>query len=150
MAKKPFATTYIDKQTARADAVLPAAGAWDAAPTELFIGGASKVTLTFFYTRGGAAGAFDFELEVADTNAAARWYNSALYEPGVLAAGVDTASGIQREYITYTATGAGDELFVYGPVSLGGAIEWLRVPCRESGNAGAPGDLRVDISLDWD
>jgi len=146
----PFTPTYIDKQIARAAAILPAAGAWDAAPVELFVGGASKVTLSFSYTRGGAGGAFDFAVFVADTNPAVRWYQTGLYDAGAMVAGTDIGSAIQREYITYTATGAGAELFVHGAIEFGGAVEWLRIPCRESGNAGAPGTLRIDISLSWE
>jgi len=146
----PFTPTYIDKQIARAAAILPAAGAWDAAPVELFVGGASKVTLFFSYTTNAAGGAFDFAVFVADMNPAARWYQTGLYDAGAMVAGTDIGSAIQREYITYTATGADPERFVHGAIELGGAVEWLRIPCRESGNVGKPGNLRIDISLSWE
>jgi len=147
---KPFTPTYIDKQVARAAAALPAAGAWDAAPTAIFVGGADRLTLNFQYTRGGAAGAFDFEVLVSSLNPVVSWQQLTLYANGALAAGVDTQSRVQREYITYQATGAGAEGFVYGSIDLGGSTEWIMVAARESGNVGAPGALQIDVSLDWE
>jgi hypothetical protein len=151
---KPFTPTYIDKQQMRLALPLPAAGVWDAigdvpTPLALFVGGAGKLTIEFTYTRGGAAGAFDFMVLAADTNPVLRWYQLALYEPGVVATGFDTQSKIQREYITYGATDAATEYFIHGPIKLVGAVEWVAILSRESGNAGAPGTLRTDISLGW-
>lgn len=138
------------QQTARASAALPAAGAWDAAPVELFSTGAESVTLHMTYTRGGAGGAVDFQMQVSPYSlltlapaSAAEWQHMTQYTAGVLAAGVDTQSREQREYITYQAVGATTEAFVYGPVDLAERIERIRVTARESGNAGAPGTFAV-------
>ena len=43
--------------TFRASAALPAVGAWDVNPTEIFCTGADTVMLSFTYTRGAAGGA---------------------------------------------------------------------------------------------
>ncbi len=131
--------------TIRADTALAGAGAWDAAPLEIACAGFRFAMFYFAYTRGGAAGAFDFQLQVSPRSADAAgvedWFSQSMMAAGALAAGADTQSRVQREYLTYQATGAGMEDIAYGPVDLGGAAERLRLPCRESGNAGAPGTL---------
>jgi hypothetical protein len=71
------------------------------------------------------------------------WFRMALYEPGVLAAGVDAASMIQREAIVYGSTGAGIQTFTYGPFELKGTVERIRVACAESGVVGTPGTCGV-------
>lgn len=133
-------------QTARTSAALPALGAWDATPTVIASAGMKRVTLFFVYTRGGAGGAFDYQVQAspysADLGAGTSWFNQALYEAGALAAGADTHSLIQQEYATYTATGATAESFVFGPFDIPNC-ERIRVAARESGNAGAPGTLQI-------
>jgi len=133
--------------TIRAAAALPAAGAFDANPTEIAVAGVEWITFYFAYTRGGAAGGFDWELEVspyaADLVGVEDWFNGSIYSAGAVAAGADTTSLVQREEQSYTATGAAVETFVVGPVRLAGTVERLRVPCQESGNVGAPGELHV-------
>lgn len=130
----------------RASAALPAAGAWDAAPTEVVIAGMDWVTFVFTYARGAAGGAFEFRLEVSPDSSGTAWARSALYDPGVLAAGSDVNSAVQREELTYQATGAAAEVFVYGPVRVTG-LERLRVPAHETGAVGAPGTLAVRARL---
>ena len=136
--------------TMRASAALPAAGAWDAAPTEQNVAGASHVMLSFTYTRGGAAGAFDFQIQPSIYSAAAvapagagEWADESLYAAGAVFAGLDSQSRVQAEYQTFQPTGAAIETFIYGPVALVGVVERIRIPCRESGNVGAPGLLQV-------
>jgi hypothetical protein len=138
----PISGTYLDQQVAKIAAALPAAGAWDT-PIDLACPGFSRVTLYLTYTRGGAAGACDFKIEVSPESSGTNWHQTSQYAPAVLAAGADSQSREQREYITYQATAAGAELFVFGPVELDGTVERLRVTCRESGNVGAPGTLGV-------
>ena len=140
----PVSISYLDQQSARAAAALPAAGAWDAAPLELACPGFKRVTLYFHYTRGGAAGAFNFRIDTSPDSAGAVWNQSSQYAPGALAAGADTTSAVQRENITYTATGAAIEDFVYGPVDLNATVERIRIPAREIGNVGAPGTLEIE------
>ena len=133
----------------RASAILLHAGAWDAAPTEQNVAGGSKLRLSLTYTRGGAAGAFEFQVEGSIYSVAANvpagaseWVTQALYEPGILAAGVDEVSLMQRESVSYTATGAALEDFFPTPIDLAG-LERVRVRARETGNVGAPGTLSV-------
>lgn len=128
-------------QTARASAALPAAGAYDATPTEMVCVGAEFVTLYFTYTRGGAGGAFNFQVEVSPD--ATNWYDTATYEVGVLAAGADNTNRIQREITIYQAIGATAEMFVHGPVPLGGTVETMRITCAESGAVGTPGTVEI-------
>jgi hypothetical protein len=131
----------------RALAALAAAGAWDAAPTEVPCPEFEEVTLFLAYTRGGAGGAVDFQIEVspysADVAGVQSWFTLAAYQAGALAAGADVASNAQREAITYTATGAAAEGWVHGTLRLGRTVERLRVAARESGAVATPGTLEI-------
>jgi hypothetical protein len=141
--------------TIRASAILPAVGAWDPTPIIFPMAGFGVATLFFAYTRGGAGGAFDWYLEgtpyAIDVIAPlATWFQSSLYAPAILAAGVDSQSRIQREYFTYQAVGGAIETFAYGALRLLGTVERLRLFARESGNVGAPGTLQVMALLETD
>jgi len=131
----------------RALAALPAVGAWDAAPIEIASAGLRYLTLYQVYTRGGVAGAADFQIfgspYPADIPGVMSWFSFSLKSNGILAAGTDVISFVQREIITYTATGAGAESFTFGAIDLGHTVERLYVRARESGNAGAPGTLGI-------
>ena len=136
--------------TMRASAALPAAGAWDAAPTEQNVAGAGSVLLQFTYTRGAAGGAFDFQIQSSIYSIAANvpagageWANESLYAPGAVVSGADSQSLIQSEYATYGSTAAGAETFEYGPIELDHVVERLRIRARESGVTGIPGTLAV-------
>ncbi|MCP4540674.1 MAG: hypothetical protein GY832_26345 [Chloroflexi bacterium] len=141
---------YINSVVLRVSAALNGAGAWDAAPVESSSAFAQVLTLAFTYTRGGAAGAFDWQLWVSPYSVAANvpagaqeWESQSVYAGGLLVAGADTQSRVQREYQTYQATGAAVEAFAYMPIVLDGTIERIRVRARESGNLGAPGTLQI-------
>ena len=136
----------------RASAALPAAGAFDAAPTASFSTGAESLTLSFTYTRGAAGGGFDWQIEVSlysvAANAptgAAEWVTEPLYAAGAVAEGADSQSRVQREYQTYGSQGAAAEDFIFGPIELGTAVERVRVRARESadGVVGSPGTLSI-------
>ena len=138
----------------RASAALEAAGAWDATPTESFSSGARSLTLSFAYTRGAAGGAVDFQLEISIyavvgnvPAGASEWVTESVYAGGVLAAGVDTQSRLQREFETYQATGAALEDFAYGPIKLKGTVERIRIRARESGSVANPGTLSIVAEL---
>jgi len=140
-------------QVAKISAALPGAGAWDT-PLELFCSSAESESLFFTYTRGGAAGAFDFQIFVSPYSVAANvpagaqeWLAMSLYNAAAIVVGADAQSREQREYITYQATGAAVEAFVYGTLTLGGTYERIRVRARESGNVGAPGTLAITLTL---
>jgi hypothetical protein len=140
--------------TARASAALPAAGAWDAAPTEFFCSGAEWMRLQFTYTRGAAGGAFDFQIESSIYSVAAlvpaaagEWADPTVEAVGAVVAGADTQSLIQDGYDTFESSGAAAETFTYGPVQLNKTLERLRIPARESGVVGTPGVLSVVCEL---
>ena len=110
--------------TMRASAALPAAGAWDAAPTEQNVAGAGSIMLSFTYTRGAAGGAFDFQIQSSIYSIAANvpagageWATESLNAPGAVFINQDADSDVQREYTTYGATAAGAETFTFGPYS---------------------------------
>lgn len=138
---------YEPLRTIRAVAALPAAGAWDAAPLEVDCPYALSVAFFVQYERGAAGGAVDLQVEVSPytvdlTAPAISWFNAALYEPANVVAGVDAVSLIQREYVTYTAVGAGVETFVY-QIHVAGGIQRVRIAARESGAVGTPGECGI-------
>jgi len=139
-------------QVARASAALLAAGAWDAAPTELNCEHASSVTLFLSYTRGAAGGAFDFQIQVSPYSAdglaaagAAVWLMQSVYLSGGVVPGADTVSNVQREIVRYGSTAVGQEGFIYGPVELAVGAQRLRVRAREAGVVGTPGTLQIEV-----
>lgn len=133
--------------TFRASAALPAAGAWDATPTVVAIPQLARLVLYISYTRGAAGGAMDFQLQVSPYSATAagvqNFFNQSEYSAAVLAAGVDSQSRIQAEYITFQSQGAAIENVVYGPVELGAGVERIMVRARESGVVGNPGTVHI-------
>ena len=140
MANQYFAEQH---QTARVSAVLPAAGAFDAAPLEMPCPGFDHVTLFINYTRGGAGGDMQFRLEANADASGGTWQRGAVYSPGAVASGADTLSNLQRDTIEYGSTAAGVEGVVYGPLQLRGGVERLRVACAESGAVGTPGTCQI-------
>lgn len=148
----PYPTGWSNPQTVRASAALPAAGAWDATPTELKSDYARFLTLHFTYTQGTTGGGFDWQLEVSPYSIAAlvptnasEWVTESIYAGGVVAFGADTQSRVQIEYQTFGSQGTLPEDFVYGPLDLGGNVERYRVRARESadGVIAAPGTLSI-------
>lgn len=133
--------------TVRAAAALAGAGAWDVTPTEIACAGFNWVMFYFTYTRGAANGAMDFQIHTspysADLAGVEDWFFQSVYAAGAVAVNVDTTSNIQRELVTYGATAAGAETFNYGPVSLDGTVERIRIRCRESGATEDPGDCHI-------
>ena len=138
----------------RASAALPAAGVWDAAPTESFSAGSHNLTLYFTYTEGdaqGGGGAFDWRLEVSAYSIAAlaptgaqEWVYESIYDAGVVVPGTATGSDVTTEYQTFTIeTAGGTDEFVFGPIEFHGTVERIRVRARESGNVGTPGTLQI-------
>ena len=131
--------------TIRASAALPAAGAYDAAPTEFSVAGFDQLTIYGTYTRGGAGGAADLQAQAspyAQDAIGPSWFDQSLMSAGVLAAGADTQSRVQREFVTYQATAAGAQSFVVGVLRIAG-VERIRIRARESGAVGTPGTLAL-------
>lgn len=140
--------------TARASAALPAAGAWDATPTEFFTSGAQFITLTFTYTRGAAGGAFNWQAQASIyavagnvPAGAGEWQTESVESIGAVAPGADTTNLVQRDLQSYTSQGAAAEAFVYGPIALRGNVERMRIYARESGVVGTPGTLAITAEL---
>jgi hypothetical protein len=146
----PISDTYLNVQEARASAVLPAAGAFDANPTELTCPLFGFVTLHFTYTRGAAGGAFTWQMETSPYSpnttppaGAGEWTAESIHSAGAVALGADTTSDVQRELQKYGSTAAGAESFVFGPIELRGTVERIRIPAAESGIVGSPGTLQM-------
>ena len=139
-------------QVARASAALPAAGAFDAAPTEVICIGMDYALFYFSYIRGGAGGDVQFTIEVSpyvqDILAPAGqspWARATVFSAGAVVSGADSLSNIQRNTTEYGSTAAPVEVFVYGPLDLMGCVQRIRVACAESGNVGAPGTCGVVV-----
>jgi len=139
---------------ARVSAVLPAAGAWDATPTEFSVAGAKFMSIKISYTRGAAGGAVDWQIEGSIYAVAANvpagtgeWGNETALAVGAVATGADTQNLVQSEYETFGSQGAAIETIVIGPIELRQTIERLRIPCRESGVVGTPGIAAVVVEL---
>jgi len=133
--------------TFRASAALPAAGAWDATPTIVACPQYARLVLYLSYTRGAAGGAFDFQVQVSPYSAnlpvVQSWFMQSEFSAAVLAAGADSQSRLQREYVTYQSQAAAIENVCYGPVELGAGVERILVTARESGVVGTPGTLHI-------
>lgn len=149
-----YPVVFENPEVIRAAAILPALGAWDAAPLEINVTGARNVVFYMSYTAGAPNGAVDFYFEYSpmsqDPLAPPMWWRDILFAPGILAAGVDTQSRIQRQYVTYQAVGLVREDFRYppdGPIDLGLCVERIRLFARESGAAGNPGVFGVGAYL---
>jgi len=61
----------------------------------------------------------------------------------VFAAGEDSQSRLQQEYVTYASKAAAIENVVYGPVDIGANVERVEFRARESGVLANPGTLHV-------
>jgi hypothetical protein len=144
MFNHPISTNYLDQQVARASAVLPAAGAWDASPTEMDCPGFREVLLSLTYTEGAVGGAVDIKIEVSPDSTGNTWHQLSVKDVGVLVPGADVVSDVQREEVSYDPTGATAERFVYGPIEIGGTVERMRVFAQESGVVGNPGTCEIE------
>jgi hypothetical protein len=134
--------------TVRAAAALPAAGAYDAAPTEFPTANLSYIQFYITYTRGGVGGAVSMHVEYspysADVAGVQNWFRI----PCIVCspqAGGDATQTVQRASVVYTSTGAGVENVVWPdvPLELDGVVERMRVPCAESGAVGTPGTCHI-------
>jgi len=137
----------VNPVTFRASAALPAAGAFDAAPTEIAVANVDFVTFYISYTRGAAGGDMQFRLEYspysADVAGVQSWFQGGVYAAGAVASGADTVSNLQREGVEYGSTGAAIENVVYGPLEIDATVERIRMPCAESGVVGTPGIAHI-------
>ena len=103
-------------------------------------------TFYLHYQRGAADGAVTFHLEFR----IARYggvYPMSAYAVGVVAAGVDTDSLIQRENATYTTLAGPAEAVAWGPIELRGTVEDVRIVANETGDNANPGEFGVDVQF---
>lgn len=143
----PHPTGQANPITFRADAILLAAGAWDADPEEIPVIAFDQVSLYFAYERGAVGGVFDWYIEYSpysiDQVGVENWFQMSLYEEGVMVISADITSNVQRELMTYGSTGAGVETFIYGQINLKQTVERMRIFARESGDVDNPGTLQI-------
>ena len=121
---------------------------------EIVTAGAGSIVFQITYTPGAAGQELNFYVEtsiyaiVGNVPAGAgEWARESIYQPGAVAVGTDIESLMQREFESYTATGAAAETFVYGPVELSGVIERLRMAALEAGDPQEFGSLIVVAEL---
>ena len=146
MTPHPISDTYLDVQTARVFAILPAAGAWDAAPTEMACPGFDYVTLYVSYIEGAVpGGAVDFRIEISPDSTGAVWHRLSVQALGALAPGADVESDIQAGDFSFNPTTVNREYFSYGPIQLGGTVERIRVAAQETGQVATPGSCEIEL-----
>ncbi len=152
---RPHPVGFVNPVVMRATAALEAAGAWDAAPTEVSCAGAEGLTLSLTYTRGAVGGAYYWQMEFSiyaianDTPAGAQeWADQSLLAPGAVVVNVDSQSQVQEDHQEYGAVGAAAEAYVFGPMNLEFKPQRMRIRCRESGVVGTPGTLQI-TGLFW-
>lgn len=133
--------------TVRASAILPPAGAYDAAPTEFATASIQTITLYCSYIRANAGGAVGLHIEYAPRSADAAgvedWFRTTCDKCGDGQGGADTTETVQRATVVYGSTGAGAENFVIGPLALYGNVERMRVACAETGQVANPGNMHI-------
>jgi len=135
-----YPTGQANPYVMRTWAVLPAAGAWDAAPIIApAVQGFWWARLYFAYQRKhDTLGTLDYYYDLSPFSIAAlaggsaqQWFHGTLYVPGKMTQCQIVHSMVQQEFISYCATSADIETFISPPIHLGGCIERLRVFCRE-------------------
>jgi hypothetical protein len=134
--------------TARLDAALPAAGAFDAAPIEIPTGGRKFLELYCFYDEngGGVLGSVTLRLEKCITiGGVDQWARDALIDPQAVVPGADSVTPTQRDSWDYEPTGIAEESYIY-TFDIA-RCDKFRVPCAESGQVGSPGDMIVYYKL---
>ena len=146
----PYLEPYSPIRVLRELALLPAAGAWDAAPIETAVSEAKYITAYLGYIQGAAGGTVDFRLEVSPwTNAddvpagIEEWSQPTANVLRALALGTDLITDVQRLLISYDPVGATIEAFTYGPIGFQGTVQRIRVAAREVGVVGTPGNAYV-------
>lgn len=133
-------------QTARINDALPAGGAFDGAPIEMYCSEKETVTLYCTYLRGASGGEVTLRVESsphAEDTAGANWFAITLYDADDVTVATDSLSQVQRENLQYSSVGATAESFTFGPIHLDNDVQRLRVIAAESGQTATPGDLEV-------
>ncbi len=139
----PNSDTYLNQQTFRIDAALPAAGAWDAAPVALQTATFDTLVLLLKYDApaNSTGGGFDIYIEVSMD--ALVWYQTSIFAGGAVPGGADVMSRFQREFLRYGAPDLLAEYIALGPIEIAGMADYIRVYARESGDTVHPGTLEI-------
>lgn len=143
--------------TARAAAALPAAGAFDSAPTAIPVGGYGKVDLHVHYTTDAASATGRPKLRVqlshdpAATASASvgHWEDDVILDPATLtktAGWWSQEGGGQEVRLPTPGVAATERSFRLSGLDLGGAT-WMRVAFAEHGDVALPGTLSCTITL---
>ena len=144
----PNSNVYLNEQIARANVILPAAGAWDPAPVELQCVAFDSFTLYFLYTPDGAGAGNAFDIYVEISRDGSVWYQTTIYAGGAVGGASDVVSRFQREIFRYAATQqVVPEFSVFGPVAMNGSPDYIRIFAREIGDLVNPGLLEIRISF---
>ena len=126
----------------RAEAALPASGAWDDASTAtvLRVHDLSQVSLFADYTEGDTGGGVEYRVEVSPVSDGDDWYpaEEVIDETAV------ASSGEARIFPVRTASMRlnGTQAAPVHTIDVGGA-DRVRVLAREVGVTATPGDLRI-------
>ncbi len=133
---------------ARASAVLPAAGAFDSAPTEFAAPGVATMMLFVEYTEGAATGSVQIKVEMSHLSSGDEWFQEGLvdFDP-TITAGADTDILVQKITRTFESQGATIEKIVIGPIPIERGAERIRIPCAELGVTATPGTTKVTAVL---
>jgi hypothetical protein len=140
---------WVNPVTFRASAILTAAFVSGPIVAVAFARG---MTLHATYTRGAVGGAFDMQFQSSIYGVAAdvvagsgEWSIATLLASGVLVPGVQVASDLQGEYVTYKEEGTGAAETRTYSLTFSEPIERLRIYARESvtGIPGTPGTLAL-------
>lgn len=102
-----------------------------------------ELTLLIAYTRGGAAGSIQYQVQFSLD--ALTWYSVTEFQAAAIVAGTDVNIASQKGNIVYVATAAGTELVTSPTFTVIG--NFFRVIFGELGNAGAPGTAEIKYYL---
>jgi len=135
---------------ARASAALPAAGAYDATPTEIPTGGRKRLLVDFQYDEDpGAAngrGKYQVWLCITDGTAVDQWGPISSGEQQPTVQGANTETWIQAAEYEFDPTAATNE-GIQRLYDITGAHK-IRIPACESGDVANPGTCRIDARFD--
>ena len=109
---------------------------------------------SYINATAGGGGIADIQIEYSpyssDTEATGfgveAWYQDVAFSIGAVASGLETASLVQQEHISYGAEGLTQENFML-QVALNRGMERLRISVLESGLPGTPGTLGIISSV---
>ncbi len=102
-----------------------------------------ELTLLVAYTRGGAAGSIQYQVQFSLDKIT--WYSTTEFQAAAIVAGTDVNIASQKGNIVYVATAAGTELVTSPTFTVIG--NFFRVVFGELGNAGSPGIAEIKYYL---